>query len=335
MSTSELVTSFDFDDDLVVGGGLDAVAASIATHAATSTPDRGIVIVVRPDSSRLEVVAGGVDSALRAAVSVVAASGNNRLWEPAEFDEIVEVATVAFPEVLRAAADGAGVTSAHVGIVGADSGVDAVAIWFESGGAVAATEERLDVLRLLTAAAERDAERDAEAAALRAEDGDDESETGARDFDPDDPSLDPVTGLVTGESFEAELAEFDADEAVVVALQLDDCDDLSDEDFDDVVYVVADRLCAATRAHDVIARIDDDRFAILIADVGRNDAMSLARRLHAKLADPIATSAGRIELTSTMTFAHEAALPDVEQLFDSALEALAGGRRTGRFVLAA
>jgi diguanylate cyclase (GGDEF)-like protein len=334
MTAHELLTSFDFDGDLVVGGGLDAVAAAIATHAAAG-PHPGIVVVVRPGTDRLEVVSGGVDSALRAAVSVVAAAGSTRLWDRAELGEIVQIPTGAFPEVLRAAADGAGVTSAQVGIVGADDAVDAVAIWF-AGDDVPPVDDRHAALRMLTAAAERDAARAAEEAARRAVLDDVAPSWNRRTFDPDDPTLDPVTGLANAAAFDDILVAFDADEAVVIVLQIDESDDL-DGDLDDVLRVVADRLCAATRTGDVIASVGEDRFAILIGGIERHDAMLVARRLHQTIAEPISVANATVELSTTVALAHEASLPDAEELFDAALDALVQSHRAGpgRFVLAA
>ncbi|BCY07836.1 GGDEF domain-containing protein [Actinoplanes sp. L3-i22] len=56
---------------------------------------------------------------------------------------------------------------------------------------------------------------------------------------------------------------------------------------DEVLVVVAARLAAGLRESDLLSRFGGDEFAILIADVGREDAGAAAQRLLDRLAEPM------------------------------------------------
>ena len=342
MSTATTPTS---SFDVLTGPGDDELLAAAATSAsaAVNDPSHGVVvIVVRPDADDHRVIAGGGNGILRAAVSVATAAGNDRAWRDAPDGDTCEQPVRALPEVIAAAAEADGIRAVHTGCVRVDGVPESVAIWFETWNGVASPEQRRAVLADLAAAGERERERRA-ALVVASPDGatTDDQPARPREFDPDDPDLDPVTGLWHVERWTELIEDFDRDEAMLVLLDLDDLTAITTEWGDDVSEALlretANRLVSNCRADDVIARLGHDRFAVLFGAIERSEVIEIAKRLLAAVAEPLPTDLGPEQVTATVALAHQVGLVDLEEMLESAADALASGKRsgTGRIVLAA
>lgn len=318
-------------------------AAAAATTRAVSDRSQGVLVVVlRPAGDEPHVISGGGTGILRAAVSVAVAAGNDRAWRDAPDEDTVEQPVRSLPEVIAAAADTDGVRSVHTGCVRVGDTVESVALWFETPHGVASPEDRRAVLASLAEAGERERRRIAEETANRA-DADPGATDGprTREFDPDDPSLDPLTGVLRSERFTELLDEFERDEAMLVLLDLDGFAAVAEEygaDASDLVLrEVADRLVGSCRRADTVARIGHDRFAVLFGAIDRSEVVHVAKRLLASVAEPLPDGLGPEGVTATVALAHQVGLVDLEEMLDAAEGALASGKRsgTGRLVLAA
>lgn len=314
-----------------------AAAAAAATHAVGDPTQGVLVIVVHPDANDHQVIAGGGTGVLRAAVSVAAAAGNDRAWRDAPDGDTAERPVRALPEVIAAAAEADGVRGVHTGCVRIGDTIESVAIWFETWQGVADADARRAVLRDLAVAGQEERER---RAALVTDEPAAETEPVGRDFDPDDPELDPLTGLVRAERFDELVADYERDEAILVLLDLDGfagvAADWGDEISDRVLREIADRLVANCRRDDTIARLGHDRFAILFGKVDRSEVVQIAKRLLSAVAEPLPGD-GPDQVTATVALSHQVGLVDLEEMLDSAADALASGKRAGagRLVLAA
>ena len=319
-------------------------AAASATTRAIGDPSHGVlVVIVRPDADDHHVVSGGGSGVLRAAVSVAVGAGNDRLWRDAPENDTIEQPTRSLPEVIAAAAEADGVRAVHTGCVRSGESIETVAIWFETWNGVASPTERREVLALLASAAASERTRRTEIAAAAApvpvEVAADEPTV--RTFDPNDPNLDAVTGLLTAECFEDHLLSFDRDEAMLVLIDLDGFSTVSNEWGNDVsdqiLRLTADRLVETCRGNDIIGRVAHDRFAILFGELARSEALQISKRLIAAVAAPLPVGTGPANVTGTVAMAHQVGLVDLEEMFESATDALASGKRSGagRLVLAA
>jgi len=322
------------------GDELAATALAAASQAAEWLGNGILIVVVRPERDDHRILTAEGTGVLRAAVSVAVASGNHRLWTDAPVDGTVERPTRQLPEVVSAAADASGVVAAHIGAVRVDGSLEGVAIWFESGAGVASMTDRRHTLQLLSAAAERDAERwhaESEAdgpAQSPVQASCETSADEARQFDPDDPDLDAVTGLTSRECFERALELYESDHATLVVVDIDHFDSIANEygaDIADrVLFDVADRLLDECRKSDLVARIDTDTFAILFDDAERSSALRVTKRLLARVAQPLALASGPESITATIAMSHQFGLVDTDELMESATDALNSGKRSAR-----
>lgn len=318
-----------------------ATAAEIATRAVNDPSHGVLVIVVRPDANDHQVIAGGGTGVLRAAVSVAVAAGNDRAWRDAPDNDTDEQPVRALPEVIAASAEAEGVRAVHTGCVRVDGSTESVAIWFEMWSGVASAEQRRSALAELAAAGERERARRAELAATATVDEVVDDSPSVREFDADDPDLDPVTGLLRSEPFDELMSDFERDEAMLVLLDLDGFGPLTsewgDHIGDRVLRQVADRLVASCRRRDTIARIGHDRFAVLFEQIERSEVIEVAKRLLAAIAEPLPDDLGPDRVTATVALAHQVGLVDLEEMLESASDALESGKRSGagRIVLAA
>jgi diguanylate cyclase (GGDEF)-like protein len=348
----------DSNTALAAPAGSEIVAvANAATARADHDPSMGeLVIVARTADGGHRAVGGGGVGPLRAAISVAVAAGNYRLWQGVEGLDTVERPTRSLPEIVRTAAEASNVTTAHVGCIlddavtaGADpadktdvAAVAAVAVWFEVAASVAGTSDRRATMQLLAAAAERQrtffaAKAAAEAAATTTSD---EAASGRREFDADDPTLDSVTGLATRVAFETAMDNYESDEATLVVVDLDGFAKVA-TDFgaviaDAVLREIADRMVSSCRRDDLIARIGPDTFAILFSDASRSVGLQIAKRLLDSIAMPLPVAGGPEVVTATVALAHQFGLVDMDELMESADDAVASGKRsgTGRLVIA-
>ncbi|MEO6651032.1 MAG: diguanylate cyclase [Ilumatobacteraceae bacterium] len=305
--------------------------AEIVTGHADADPTVGeLVVVARTGSGGHRTLGGGRIGPLRAAVSVAVAAGNNRLWEGSSGTEVVERSVRSLPEIVRTAAEASGLTTVFTGCVD-DGTLAALAIWFPVGDRVASVTQQRETIDLLEAAAERQrAFLDARAA---------EAASVATDVTVDDEPR-PATNLVTRAEFEAEIERYDADEATLVVVGVDDFDALADSYpalvVDAVEAVLADRLVAGCRKGDLVARLDAGNFSILLTDASRAVGLQIAKRLLAAIAQALDIDGAPDAVTATIALAHQFGLVDMEELIESADQALASGRRggPGRLVIA-
>lgn len=323
------------------GGEIVAVATAAAAHADDDPSVGQLVIVARTADGGHRAIGGGGLGPLRAAISVAVAADNDRLWSDVVGTDTVERPTRSLPEVVRAAAEASNVHTSFVGCI-RDESVAAVAVWFEVDGAVASPAARRATMEMLSAATERQREffaaRAAEEAATVAPSAEDAA-TG-RIFDPNDPAVDGVTGLATAADFERAVENYDSDEATLVVVDLDDFATIADGHDETITNAVlreiADRLVASCRRDDLIARIGPDTFAVLFADASRSVGLHVAKRLLDTIALPLPIAGGPELVTATVALAHQFGLVDMDELLESADEAVASGKRsgTGRLVIA-
>lgn len=334
MSRDELLTSFSFDES-ARSGGSHAVAASIASYYGSTPGIGGVIILVAPDRSGVQVVAGGTESALRAAISSAASAGSFPVWQQAPAEDTSELDRQLLPETVRAATDGAGVLRIDIGSVVRNGRPTATVLWIDVGSGAADEQARRQVLDLLEAAAERDEAQAASDAIAEAE-----RTAAAAAAAAAAPQVDPLEAIVDAETFEAAFDDYDADEAILVLLDIDEFEaiaaDRTPGDIDRIVEEIALRLTSNCRDTDLIAQLDDHRFAILLGDANRNAGMAIVKRVHDRVAEPIATGECDTVVSLTVAFAHQDGLLDLEDLLDSAERAVANSRRSGpgRLVLA-
>ncbi len=322
-----------------LGGETAAMAEAIVTHRLHDLGAGGLVIAARTESGSFRTYGGDSLGPVRASVAVAVAAGNSRLWEGAVGTDTVEQPVRALPEVIRASARASGLTHAYVGCI-EDESVAAVAVWFEIDGAVAGPDCRREAMELLAAAAQRQADhfrQRAEAAAAKlAADAAAAGPIGEghRTFDANDPRLDAATGLATRAEFEAAVDEFEAEEATLVVVDIDDFADLTGQYdtvvLDQVARTVADRLVGTCRGSDLIARLDDHSYAILLHEATRSTGLQVAKRLLDAIAKPLGIEGGPDNVTATVALAHQFGLVDMEELVESADLAVASGQRSGR-----
>ena len=343
MTTPEAPTPFEHLS--APAGGEIVAVANAATARADHDATHGVLIVVARTANGSHRAIGGTSAGpLRAAVSVAVAAGNTRLWQGAVGDETIERSVQSLPEIIRTAAEASGVRAAHVGCI-QDESVAAVAVWFDIDGQVATSTDRRETMELLEVAAQRQhefmiARAAAEAAAEPVEAASATNDAGGRSFDANDPRLDSTTGLATREQFEDALENYDSDEATLVVVDLDQFADVAEvygETITDAVLrEIADRLVNSCRREDLIARLGLDTFAILFADAPRSVGLHVAKRLLDTIALPLPVAGGPEVVTATVALAHQFGLVDMDELLESADEAVASGKRSGagRLVIA-
>lgn len=319
------------DDQLV------AAAAAASTRAAYDVTQGIVVIVARPGTDTVQVVSGGGTGVLRAAVSVAVAAGNDRVWRAAPDGDTVEQPTSTLPEVIRAAAEAAGVRAVHTGIARRGDVVDVIAMWFETAAGVADADERRLTLTELARAAAIDAERAAQAPAAV----DEVAVETQRLWDASDPRLDALTGVLNATEFMALLEDYEREEANLLLIDLDRfasvAETWGDEVSDLVLRTTADRILTDLRRDDVVGRLGHDRFAVLFGDLERSMVLQIGKRIIAQIAEPLGLDEGPANVTATVALAHQMGLVDLEEMLDSAGAALRSGKLSGegRLILAA
>jgi diguanylate cyclase (GGDEF)-like protein len=155
---------------------------------------------------------------------------------------------------------------------------------------------------------------------------------------------DGVTGLMLREGFEAALARVYADtkrsglRSACFVLELDDYKELSERHgmaaADRVAQSTGERICAALRSDDIVARIGDSRFAICLTPVRMLDlelCIQLAGRMQSAVEDPISLDASTIYMTASVGLCMRRRAPgnDAAAWLEAASEALVEAQRSG------
>ena len=153
---------------------------------------------------------------------------------------------------------------------------------------------------------------------------------------------DPVTGLPGRALFIDHLrhqllrCERLDQELALVVLELapsEVVDNGSHEDsWDGVLAAVADRLTRVTRTGDSLARLSDNRFAVLLDDVSEETATEVAARLLSAIRRPVVVSGTQVVLPARVTVLEGQRAETAETLVQTAEMALRRGHPTGSTV---
>jgi len=149
---------------------------------------------------------------------------------------------------------------------------------------------------------------------------------------------DDVTGVATRALFdttlERTLSRREGDHpAAVLFLDLDGFkavnDHLGHAAGDEVLRRVAERITAALRPEDLVARYGGDEFAVLVEPTDERTAVELGERLVAAVRDPVAVQGCTIELGVSVGVALSDPADDVEGLMARADQAMYDAKRGG------
>lgn len=319
-----------FDEQAVVGRTrLDQVATLVTSPAMCPDPDEMLVIALRPDSDDRRVLASAGNSAVRASISVSIAAGNQRAWAPARTDQVVDVPVAALPEIIRAAIQPAGIHAVRVGVVQVDDTRPCLAMWLTRATSFTPEAEarHATILQNLADAEAKDRavqnERAAEAALAAATAAPEEAATEA----------DPLETMPSRSDFDTALARLRSDETGLIVLGIDNIDavagELGEQAAEQVRRTIAARLSGACRRNDVVARISDNSFAVLLVDVDRRAAFEISKRLRADVSEPVDIDGNDVEISMSVGLSHEAGLVDAVELFISAESAMEDAHQAG------
>jgi diguanylate cyclase (GGDEF)-like protein len=105
---------------------------------------------------------------------------------------------------------------------------------------------------------------------------------------------------------------------------------LGRETSNEILKLVGERLCKASRGTDIVARIETDRFAVLI-DMLHNDEESIlvTGRIEAALREPIVVNDESIHISATIGIACGQETSPAGDLLDNALIAMSRAKRDG------
>jgi diguanylate cyclase (GGDEF)-like protein/PAS domain S-box-containing protein len=101
---------------------------------------------------------------------------------------------------------------------------------------------------------------------------------------------------------------------------------------DEVLSAVADRLRASLRhADDLAARVGGDELMVVLHGIhGRSDALAIAEKLRAAVAEPLPTSAGPLQITTSIGVALARREENTEELISRADTAMYRAKQSGR-----
>jgi len=107
-------------------------------------------------------------------------------------------------------------------------------------------------------------------------------------------------------------------------------DSLGHDAGDELLRVVARRFEEVVRASDTVARFGGDEFALLLEDVGEEEAVALARRLLEQLSEPIPIAGRKIALGSSIGIVLSSGDASSEELVRDADVAMYAAKDAGR-----
>jgi diguanylate cyclase len=98
----------------------------------------------------------------------------------------------------------------------------------------------------------------------------------------------------------------------------------------DILRVIADRLMKASRTHDMVARLEQDRFAILLDMLtDPQEVIVIAGRIEAALREPMTIGEHTLQITSTIGIAVSDGETSAGDLLDQSLAAMFRAKRLG------
>jgi diguanylate cyclase (GGDEF)-like protein len=318
-----------FDDNAAGARSMLDQAALAATSAVTGE-DEMVVIAVRPDTDR-RVIASAGNSAVRASISVAIAAGNLRAWANARPGTPADVHLAALPEILRAAIQPSGMQSAQVASIQHGDQPECLIMWLSRATSTSADVEagRRATLATLIAAAEADRRSSAERAAEAQHNAPVEASTILDEL----PELDPLDTMPSRGDFDKALARLRSEETGLIVMKLDNAEEIAaehgDEALEAVLRSIAGRLSSSCRRNDVVARVDDDSFAVLFVDVDRRTAFEISKRLRAQVGEAVELESGPVDVSISVGLSHESGLVDGVELFVSAESAMVDAHAAG------
>ena len=149
---------------------------------------------------------------------------------------------------------------------------------------------------------------------------------------------DPLTGLLGRLAFvhrleSALVAAGDQRAVAVVCLDLDDFHRINDSFggtmADQVLIAVAERLTAVLRPGDVVARLGDDQYGVLLEDSSAESAVAVAERMIDSVRIPVTLLGQDLTLTATAGVAVSQPGDSAQSVVDNAEAALNGANRAG------
>jgi diguanylate cyclase (GGDEF)-like protein len=151
--------------------------------------------------------------------------------------------------------------------------------------------------------------------------------------------FDALTGLDNRASLTAHLsAVLDAPTTHygvhLLFVDLDDFKDVNDglghSVGDDVLTTVASRLRQGIRSGDLCARLGGDEFAVLLSDTTSQQAVALAERLVASIAEPFVLDSHRVDIGASIGIATATSRSDVKELVHQADVAMYAAKAQGK-----
>jgi diguanylate cyclase (GGDEF)-like protein len=127
---------------------------------------------------------------------------------------------------------------------------------------------------------------------------------------------DPLTGLANPIELGERLVALLADQIplAVVFCDLDRFKDVNDSRGhgvgDTVLRLVAERLRAAVRGEDVVARVGGDEFVVVAAGIGSDEALALVDRIDQAFSHPLTVEGDRMLVRASLGLAYEPARPE-------------------------
>lgn len=319
VSHDDQPTPHELTNAIVDGESLDRVAAALVRscdHRNRSARQRPYVVVRVGVSFEVVTVIDGdpVSRVLRELVRV----RDDWLWEDLPADDVASYDLSSVPAGLAAAAREQAMAGIHAGRVVVNGDTECMVVWLVShpdvtplSGNVAVTR-RLG-LRLLKMAARREATERVLRAAAR---------------------IDQLTGLANQASFRETLDELDDRPATVVFIDLDRFKQVNDrwghQVGDEVLAEVGERLRAACRPEDTVARIGGDEFAVVFEGTGRSAALAASNRLLESIRAPLPPGLGPEAISASIGVVYDTGDLAARERLARADLAMLSGKRAGR-----